>query len=212
MVKNNNKNIGVRSSTPARSYYSLCGVRAVLITRRNSPQDLILRRLRRYLLYCKLRSLIPPNLQLRTEGGLGGANGVEVEHHETQLGDSSDEENCSIEMGLDDSGKSHGNNQKENHNKKGTEEDDDQELQPFVPSIKFTRFDSSLLISTVVLKDIALTSVLFHILEEEKLAIVSENQYRTETKVSHTVLVRVKPDYDVDELEKKLCRWAGKPI
>ncbi|XP_043699806.1 uncharacterized protein LOC122650456 [Telopea speciosissima] len=86
------------------------------------------------------------------------------------------------------------------------------ESKPFVPSIKIIRSDVSLLISTIVLKDISLTSTLFHILEQEELQIDYETQYRSDTKVSHTIKVNMRPGYDVDELEKKLWRWAGKPI
>ncbi|XP_010243194.1 PREDICTED: uncharacterized protein LOC104587334 [Nelumbo nucifera] len=88
----------------------------------------------------------------------------------------------------------------------------DDESQPFAPSVKIRRIDNTLLISTIVLKDVALSSSLFSILEEEKLDIVFENQYRTEHTVAHTVQVKVQPDYDINELEMKLCRWAGKPV
>lgn len=74
------------------------------------------------------------------------------------------------------------------------DEDDDEvdgTEKAFVPSIKTKRMDDSLLISTVVLKDVALSSSLFRLLEEEKLNIIFENQYRTETKVSHTLQVIV---------------------
>lgn len=59
----------------------------------------------------------------------------------------------------------------------------------FVPSIKIKRMEKALLISTVVLKHVALSSGLFRLLEEEKLDLIFENQYRTETKVSHTIQV-----------------------
>ncbi|KAK9124105.1 hypothetical protein Sjap_013707 [Stephania japonica] len=44
--------------------------------------------------------------------------------------------------------------------------------------------EGSIFVSTVALKDVALNSVLFRILEEEKLD-VFENQSRTDDKVAH---------------------------
>ncbi|KAK9124107.1 hypothetical protein Sjap_013709 [Stephania japonica] len=96
----------------------------------------------------------------------------------------------------------------------GSDDDEDQEegssSSSFVPSIKIKRMkDQSILISTVVVKDVALTSDLFKLLEDEKLDVASESQYRTETRVAHTVQVKVPEGYDIDALEKKLCTWAG---
>ncbi|KAI3996718.1 hypothetical protein MKX01_041018 [Papaver californicum] len=81
----------------------------------------------------------------------------------------------------------------------------------FMPSIKIRKItDDSILIDTVVEKDVSLTSTLFGVLEEEKLDIVFERQYRiTETQVSHTIQVKVQPDYDLHDLENKLRTWAG---
>lgn len=83
---------------------------------------------------------------------------------------------------------------------KEEEEDDDDDVvcdccyvseneKAIEPSIKIKRMDSCLLISAVVLKDVALSSSLFRLIEEEKLDVIFENQYRTETKVSHTLQV-----------------------
>ncbi|KAK9168573.1 hypothetical protein Syun_000713 [Stephania yunnanensis] len=100
----------------------------------------------------------------------------------------------------------------------GSDDEDDEEegnrsssSSSFIPSIRIKRMEDHLiLISTVVVKDVALTSDLFQLLEDEKLDIASESQYRTETRVAHTVQVKVPEGYDVDALEKKLCAWAGK--
>ncbi|KAI3926144.1 hypothetical protein MKW98_028280 [Papaver atlanticum] len=80
----------------------------------------------------------------------------------------------------------------------------------FMPSIKIRKItEDSILIDTVVQKDVSPTSTLFGVLEEEKLDIVFERQYRTETQVSHTIQVKVQPDYDLHDLEYKLRTWAG---
>ncbi|MCL7026887.1 hypothetical protein MKW94_021283 [Papaver nudicaule] len=80
----------------------------------------------------------------------------------------------------------------------------------FMPSIKIRKImEDSILIDTVVQKDVALTSTLFAILEEEKLDIVFEHQYRTEIEVSHTIQVKVQPGYNLNVLENKLRTWAG---
>ncbi|XP_026405563.1 uncharacterized protein LOC113300575 isoform X2 [Papaver somniferum] len=80
----------------------------------------------------------------------------------------------------------------------------------FMPSIKIRKkTEDSILIDTVVQKDVSPTSTLFGVLEEEKLDIVFERQYRTETQVSHTIQVKVRPDYDLHDLENKLRTWAG---
>ncbi|KAK9158666.1 hypothetical protein Scep_005240 [Stephania cephalantha] len=79
---------------------------------------------------------------------------------------------------------------------------------PFVPSIEIRTIEGSLLINTVVLKEVSLTSALFRVLEDEKLDIVFENQYRSETKAFHTIQVRVEPDYNIDGLVRKLGVWA----
>ncbi|RZC62109.1 hypothetical protein C5167_023847 [Papaver somniferum] len=85
-------------------------------------------------------------------------------------------------------------------------------LDQFLPSIKIRKItEDSILIDTVVQKDVSPTSTLFCVLEEEKLDIVFERQYRTETQVSHTIQVKVQPDYDLHDLEYKLRTWAGFP-
>ncbi|KAF5194374.1 hypothetical protein FRX31_016043 [Thalictrum thalictroides] len=90
---------------------------------------------------------------------------------------------------------------------------DEEEIssKPFVPKVRIKKLDDSLLIETLVLKDVALTSRLFLILEEEKLEIVFEHQYRTQTKVSHKLQVKVQDGYNIEALEMKLCMWAGTP-
>ncbi|XP_042485862.1 uncharacterized protein LOC122066106 [Macadamia integrifolia] len=195
------------STNPSSSSTSSASVRAVLI-RKNSPEDLLLRRLRQHLLFAKLRSLIPPQpFQMMEEetnvAPLASSSSTtptpalaprllqcEGKNEEEEVDDDDDEDdgNYKIEVEVED------------------------ESKPFMPSIKIIKSEVSLLISTVVLKDISLTSTLFHLLEQEELQIDYETQYRSETKVSHTIKVTVRPGYDVDELEKKLWRWAGKPI
>ncbi|XXG83645.1 hypothetical protein AAC387_Pa10g1349 [Persea americana] len=186
------------------------------MARKNRPRDL-LRRLRQYFLYSKLRSLLPPQpLQLTSfVGSTEMATEYEPPRHEIPRGDFDEDKRAE-------------NNREEKEAEGEAEEDeddvvcecdyvndndeDDDEVdgteKAFVPSIKTKRMDDSLLISTVVLKDVALSSSLFRLLEEEKLNIVFENQYRTETKVSHTLQVRVPLEYDVDVLERKLKKWA----
>ncbi|KAK9126565.1 hypothetical protein Scep_015411 [Stephania cephalantha] len=84
--------------------------------------------------------------------------------------------------------------------------------EPFVPTIAIREMEgNSLLINAVVNKNVSLTSNLFRIFEEEenKIVVLFENQYRTESNASHTIHLDVQPDYDVGTLEKKLCAWAG---
>ncbi|KAK9127565.1 hypothetical protein Syun_016362 [Stephania yunnanensis] len=84
--------------------------------------------------------------------------------------------------------------------------------EPFVPTITIREMEgNSLLINAVVNKNVSLTSNLFRIFEEEenKIVVLFENQYRTESNASHTIHLDVQPDYDVGTLEKKLCAWAG---
>ncbi|KAF5203508.1 hypothetical protein FRX31_006905 [Thalictrum thalictroides] len=91
------------------------------------------------------------------------------------------------------------------------DDDEDRSKQLFVPTIKLKKMNNdSILIDTMVLKNVSLTSDLFRILEEEKLDILFENQYRTETKVAHTLQVKVQQGYNIATLEEKLCLWAGK--
>ncbi|KAJ8622778.1 hypothetical protein MRB53_031307 [Persea americana] len=155
------------------------------MARKNRPRDL-LRRLRQYFLYSKLRSLLPPQpLQLTSfVGSTEMATEYEPPRHEIPRGDFDEDKRAE-------------NNREEKEAEGEAEEDEDD-----------VRMDDSLLISTVVLKDVALSSSLFRLLEEEKLNIIFENQYRTETKVSHTLQVRVPLEYDVDVLERKLQKWA----
>ncbi|XP_068643363.1 uncharacterized protein [Aristolochia californica] len=188
---------------------SLVGVRAVII-RKNSPEALILHRVQEYLLFSKLRSLVPPLKSEMPPRNPSPEGVVEYEPSRDELpaGDS-DEENAEISTNLQIT--SHRNESNEEEDEVLFEEETEAE-KPFVPSIKIKRMVDALLISTIVLKDVALTSALFRILEEEKLDILYENQYRTETKVAHTIQVRVGTEYDAVALEKKLCLWAGKPV
>lgn len=93
----------------------------------------------------------------------------------------------------------------------GYEDDNNNETsRPFVPSIKIKRMDKILLISAVVCKDVATSSALFRVLEEEKLDIVHENQYRTENKVCYTIQARLHSELDSAALKEKLLAWARK--
>ncbi|KAF5197339.1 hypothetical protein FRX31_013074 [Thalictrum thalictroides] len=121
---------------------------------------------------------------------------VEVEpSHENQLNlDSAADKSCEFTLEIE------------------SDDEEENSSKPFVPKVRTKNLDAdSLLIETLVLKDVALTSCLFRILEEEKLEIVFEHQYRTETKVSHTLQVKVQEGYNIEALEMKLCTWAGKP-
>lgn len=71
------------------------------------------------------------------------------------------------------------------------DEDEERPITPFVPWIKIKQMEESFLITTMVHKEVALTSNLFRIMEEERLDIVFENQCRTKTKVSHTLQVSI---------------------
>ncbi|KAK9091779.1 hypothetical protein Sjap_024956 [Stephania japonica] len=92
-------------------------------------------------------------------------------------------------------------------------ESEEEETEEFVPLVSI-RVEESLLISTIVDKHNALALDLFHILEEEdEIDIVFENQYRTVSRIAYTIQVKLLPDLiNVELLEKKLCRWAGKPM
>ncbi|OVA17952.1 hypothetical protein BVC80_1835g355 [Macleaya cordata] len=125
---------------------------------------------------------------------------IDHHHHEKKVDDDDDD---------DGDGAGWGNWGNVEYEREDEEDEESKASRPFKPSIKILRMEDSIQISSIVQKDISLTSTLFGVLEEEKLDILFENQYRTETKVAHTIQVRVKPGYDVDALEKKLRTWAG---
>ncbi|KAL5995215.1 hypothetical protein ACLOJK_025273 [Asimina triloba] len=213
-VRSNN-NTSNNNNNPI-SPNSVRGVRAVLI-RKDSPEDLLLRRLKEYLLYSKLRALLPSqsaaDMRRIQESSPPHQRAMEYEPepHEIPARDSDDENS---------SGGVPAESRKVDEHGGGDDDDfeyavldsnaDEKSEKAFVPSIKIKKMDSNLLlISTIVLKNVALSSVLFRLLEEEKLDIVCENQYRTETKVSHTIQVNLcSEDYDVGALELRLGAWA----
>ncbi|KAJ8619721.1 hypothetical protein MRB53_028250 [Persea americana] len=184
---------------------SVRGIRVAVI-RKNSPRDILLRQLREYFLYSKLSSLLPRGQPLEEISSSIEGDQVATEYeppiHEIPGGDSDEERAIAIPP------------QQEEEQEQEEEEDEKEEdmvdvtQEAFVPSIKIKRMEKALLISTVVLKHVALSSGLFRLLEEEKLDLLFENQYRTETKVSHTIQVRMPSEYDVDALETKLQTWA----
>lgn len=189
------------------------GVRGPTI-RKNSPGDLILRRLGEYSLFSKPRSILPPFQSIQTGFSSSGAQAQLVSEYvispDESLGESRVEEDENVVS--DNEGESIVESEKgkseEEENYEVYIEDDEARVEAFVPSIKIKRMDTAVIISTLVVKDVALSSALFRLLEQEKLNIVYESQYRTQTKVSHTIQVKVQPEYDVDALEKKLLTWA----
>ncbi|XP_058077311.1 uncharacterized protein LOC131225738 [Magnolia sinica] len=189
----------------------LKGVRALLI-RKNSPAELLLNRLREYLLYSKLRSLLPSQpFEVKRLKEIPME--YEPAPHEIP-GRDSDDENTS---GPAEASRAEDSSQSQGEDfDYALESDEEKEKnsgpgKTFIPSIKIKKLDSTLLISTVVLKDVALSSALFRLLEEEKLDIVYENQYRTETKVVHTIQVNLPSEgLDIDDLEQKLQAWAAR--
>ncbi|OVA19489.1 hypothetical protein BVC80_9057g70 [Macleaya cordata] len=243
------------SSTNSANYFNLLlrGTKEVMIRKNNIPphhQDLLLlllrRRLKEYIIYSKLRSLIPPQpfhqlgISSRHEADGGSeelATEVEMKFNEIPPAESrdSDEEidhnynepaaantaTSSSSLVRNENLVQIAEREEDEHTivefESEDDDDDDDEggngsssLKPFVPSIKIKKMETTVLINTIVLKEVALTSTLFKILEEEeKLDIVSENQYRTETKVAHTIQVKVEPEYNIDGLEKKLHKWGS---
>ncbi|RWR94787.1 hypothetical protein CKAN_02409700 [Cinnamomum micranthum f. kanehirae] len=189
---------------------SVRGIR-VAVKRKNSPTDLLLRQLREYYLYSKLRSLLPREQPLEEISSSIEGDQVATEYeppiHEIPGGDSDEESAIAIPPQQEEEQEKE---KQEEEDEEGEEEEEmvDVTQEAFVPSIKIKRMEKALLISTVVLKHVALSSGLFRLLEEEKLDLIFENQYRTETKVSHTIQVRTPSEYDVDALEIKLQTWA----
>ncbi|KAF9594173.1 hypothetical protein IFM89_028830 [Coptis chinensis] len=206
------------TSTTSPKVLKHIGMRVVRDQHKKSlQQHLILSRLRKDLLYSKLRSLIPSQEVKPSEA----ATELELEPYEIPAERDYDEEyfnppNASNGF-LTNIDRLENKRSNEDDKTSGytvlfeSEEDEEETLKPFVPSIKLDRMEGSILISTIVLKEVSLTSALFALLEEEKLDIVSENQYRTETKVAHTIQLNVPPGYNIDELERRLCIWARKP-
>ncbi|KAJ4978096.1 hypothetical protein NE237_008876 [Protea cynaroides] len=209
------------SNSTSQSARNFRGVRAVPISK-NSPEHLLFRRLRQRLLFAKPRSLIPPQAfqQVRTFGTCEQekTTEVKVESHEIPQGDSDEDMEAAPSASSSGAASSAApapallDDDEDNDGKYKIEVEVEDESKPLVPSIQIIKSEASLLISTIVLKDMSLSSTLFQILEQEELQIDYENQYRSEKKVSHNIKVNVRPGYDVDQLEKKLWRWAGKPI
>ncbi|KAK1308601.1 hypothetical protein QJS10_CPA09g01850 [Acorus calamus] len=184
------------------------GVRDVQI-RKNTSQSQLLRRLKEYLLYTRLKSLVSPPHTYKmdhesssTSCTVNDAISIECEPRPSEVPRrDSDEEITSSSLGV-------GGDHEEEVDKSDYGDVDDK--WEFVPSIKLKRMDNSLIINTVVLKEVSLTSKLFKLLEEEELDIVFANEYRTESKVVHTIQVNSYSEVDVDAFEEKLCLWAGK--
>ncbi|KAK1265871.1 hypothetical protein QJS04_geneDACA000267 [Acorus gramineus] len=183
----NNKDMIFESTTTN----PMKGVGETLIRKRSRT----LRRLKEYLLYRKLRSLVsPPNTY---ENEIQSTNMDEEEIKSADRTGDEGVEACKSSECDDDVDVDYG-------------EDDDDDEWEFVPSVKLKRMDTSLLISAVVLKDVALSSKLFQLLEEQKLDIVFANQYRTETKVSHTIQVNLHSENEMVAFKERLYLWAGK--
>ncbi|KAK9153856.1 hypothetical protein Sjap_001336 [Stephania japonica] len=168
--------------------------------RKKCRQHLILRRLTENLRYYKLRSLIPSQSSKKIRSH-DDEDGFKAATNTTSLVSTRplspnlkiQEEEC-----------------KPCCTSKSTEVIFENPEEPFVPTITIRKMEGSLLINAVVLKHVALTSNLFRIFEEEeKIGVLFENHYRTESKASHTIHLDVQLDYDVCTLEKKLCAWAG---
>ncbi|KAK9153859.1 hypothetical protein Sjap_001339 [Stephania japonica] len=183
----------------------LRGAKSVMIRKNNNhPEEQILKQIREYVLYTRLRSLIPPTLPSEIKGSENVATEIELERNEAPERDSDEETGVTGRGSEENIGCGEGCCSVVFESEEDTEE--------FVPSVNIRVLEDSLLISTVVDKNIALASDLFRILEEEdEIDIVFENQYRTESRVAYTIQVKLLPNYNVELLEKKLCRWAGKP-
>ncbi|KAI3997757.1 hypothetical protein MKX01_007644 [Papaver californicum] len=220
----NEKNLTMDMSNNNKRIFMKFAATEILkkLNSRSSYQDLLLlrHRLRQYyFLYFsnKLNNNVPsssssmsPNLHLRMAHREGAHEEMELEPHECLLAaeDHYDEEiNGFSEL---PSRQPNTVTRVESMNPENIMMMQMREYE-FMPSINIQKItEDSILIDTVVQKDVSLTSTLFGVLEEEKkLDIVFERQYRiTETLVSHTIQVKVQPDYDLHDLEIKLCTWA----
>ncbi|KAI3908314.1 hypothetical protein MKX01_027336 [Papaver californicum] len=166
---------------------------------------LLQRRIKEYILFSKLKSMIPHQ---PFQGQISERNeeAIEVDMELREIPsaerDSDEETKSDDEEKDDDLGDT-------TIDFDSDYEKDRDEVISFVPSIKLNVMENEILINTIVLKSVALTSSLFRILEKENLEIVFENQYRTESKVAHTIQVRIQPEYNVQVLENRLRMWAG---
>ncbi|KAI3846111.1 hypothetical protein MKW98_015480 [Papaver atlanticum] len=163
---------------------------------------LLQRRIKEYILFSRLKSMIPPQpSQEQISARHEEATEMDMELREIPSAErDSDEETKSDDE--DDLGDT-------TIDFDSDYEKDGDEVKSFVPSININVMENLILINTIVLKKVALTSTLFRILEEENLDIVFENQYRTECKVAHTIQVRIQPEYNIQVLENRLRIWAG---
>ncbi|KAK9126567.1 hypothetical protein Scep_015413 [Stephania cephalantha] len=187
----------------------LRGPQSVMISKNNDhPEEQILKQIKEYVLYTRLRSLVPPTLPSEIKGSGNVATEIELDCEEVPERESDEESTAGVRGRGSDGEIGCGEGCC-----RVVFESEEEDTEEFVPSVKIRVLEESLLISTIVDKDIALASELFRILEEEnEIDIVFENQHRTESRVAYTIQVKVLPDYNVELLEKKLCRWAGKPM
>ncbi|KAI3856731.1 hypothetical protein MKX03_029998 [Papaver bracteatum] len=166
---------------------------------------LLQRRIKEYILFSKLKSMVPPPQAFQEQ--------ISVRHEEATEVDMEFREIPSVERDSDEETKSDDEDEDDLGNISidydSDFEKDGDDVKSFVPSIKISKIEDLILIHTTVFKKVALTSTLFRILEEENLDIVFENQYRTECKVAHTIQVRIQPEYDIQALENRLRIWAG---
>ncbi|KAI3868634.1 hypothetical protein MKX03_013144 [Papaver bracteatum] len=169
---------------------------------------LLQRRIKEYILFSKLKSMVPPPQAFQEQ--------ISVRHEEATEVDMELREIPSSERDSDEETKSDDDDDEDEDDLGNIYVDydsdfdkDGDDVKSFVPSIKISKIEDLILINTMVLKKVALTSSLFRILEEENLDIVFENQYRTECKVAHTIQVRIQPEYNVQLLENRLRMWAG---
>lgn len=166
---------------------------------------LLQRRIKEYILFSKLKSMVPPPQAFQEQISVRHEEATEVDMELREI--PSDERDSDEESKSDDEDEDDLGNISIDYDSDFEKDGDD--VKSFVPSIKITIIEDLILINTTVLKNVALTSSLFRIFEEENLDIVFENQYRTECKVAHTVQVRIQPEYNIQLLENRLRTWAG---
>ncbi|XP_049936931.1 uncharacterized protein LOC116266221 [Nymphaea colorata] len=206
MVMNMKEEVGADVGKP------LPAVRYLGIRRPRSDR-LLLHRLHQNILYLKLRSLLPvsdgrkPSEVLPAPGelprGVFSNDESKGERRGPCLLETKESNGSCNEEEVDDDG--------DNNSFIENSEEEEARLEDFVPTIKVRKMAGSLLISTVIQKEVALSSNLFRLLENEDLSIIFEHQYRTKTKVCHTIRVRVPPEMDIDAFKAKLEAWgAGK--
>ncbi|KAI3831354.1 hypothetical protein MKW92_039549 [Papaver armeniacum] len=192
-------------------------VRAGTIRKNNDRTDLqqilqnnllLQRRIKEYILFSKLKAMVPPPQAFQEQ--------ISERHEEATEVDMELREIPSVERDSDEETMSDDDDDEDEDDLGNISidydsdfEKDGDDVKSFVPSIKISKIEDLILINTMVLKKVALTSSLFRILEEENLDIVFENQYRTECKVAHTIQVRIQPEYNIQLLENRLRMWAG---